>query len=308
MTSDLSLISLLFKALFLPLPIMSQKGKTDKKSPSVADSSNLMEIQRQLSKLDKLDVLDEIKDDIADMREQFTSLNFQIKSLQDRQFEHERKIAKFDDLTETFEKKMVENTVVIAGLNTHHLTYSRAVQNDGQGATASPSENLSLVEKLSKFFEENGVDIPPTAIVKAYPLGKPNPVPRVLVQFTAQIYKIRALSFKKLLSEKVPKIYINEMLTKQAASVFKEARNLRRENVILSTWTRNSSVFVRYNANNEEYTRMVYSKDHLSNLEKSIRRPHQRPDSVNTTYPKHQSPHGRPNTRSVSSMSTHSRH
>ena len=270
---------------------------------------------------------------LDDMEESFKGHTFQIQSLQNRQMEYERKIGKIEEMAEMYEKKLVENTIIVTGLKIQHLSYARATsapQNEHEDATASNRENVSLVTKNSSFFSEKGIDIPTTAISKAHHIGKPDPMPRILIQFNAQLYKIRVLSAKKLFTDYRPPIYMNEMLTKKAAEVFKYARNLRKENVIIATWTRNNSVFVRYTKNGQEFTRMIHSKQHLETistveLRHSPKIPTQQstpnrtqPPMFTPGFPRfpivpdtqlrpNPPPNGRPTTRSVSNLSTNGR-
>ena len=65
----------------------------------------------------------------------------------------------------------------------------------------------------------------------------------VIVKFTNRKTKDEILRNGKLL--KGSQVYVNEHLTKKTGDLAKLARDLRRENKVASTWTRNCKVFVR---------------------------------------------------------------
>ena len=51
-------------------------------------------------------------------------------------------------------------------------------------------------------------------------------------------------------------IYINEHLTKKNAAIAKEARRLRKENKIISTWSRNCKIFIKFQ-DDREHTKVT---------------------------------------------------
>ena len=61
-------------------------------------------------------------------------------------------------------------------------------------------------------------------------------------------------------------VYVNEHLTKRNAEIAKEARILRKNGKIKSTWTRNCKVLVRLNGTTPEEAKTVTVRD-LKDLE-----------------------------------------
>ena len=75
--------------------------------------------------------------------------------------------------------------------------------------------------------------------------GKTN----ILIKLCSRKSKINILQQAKQL--KSSNIYINEHLTKQNAAIAREARVLRKQQKIESTWTRNCRVFIKFSLDGE---------------------------------------------------------
>ena len=176
-------------------------------------------------------------------------------------------------LNKQLEKKSVENTIVISGLNPNHYSYARALNarnSPEQGQAAPTEETKHLTGKIHEFFQSNGIDIPTSGISKVWNnLYQTSQKPKLVIGLTTQSYKINVLSQRKQLRELTPPVYVSEMLTKEAAAIFKEARALRKANRLIATWTRNDSVFIKHVLGGRETTTRVDSTAHLKNLTKN---------------------------------------
>jgi len=64
----------------------------------------------------------------------------------------------------------------------------------------------------------------------------------ILVKF---VNKIKFMKARMSLKAKMPWVYINEDLTKHCVCLFAMARRLKCEKVILDTWTKTGSIFVK---------------------------------------------------------------
>ena len=87
-----------------------------------------------------------------------------------------------------------------------------------------------------------------------------------LVTLTSKAAKIALLVGNKILRQQNPPIYANEQLTKKTANIFKEARRLRRENLLDSTRTRKGELFIRYTLLDREHVEKIISIEHLHNV------------------------------------------
>ena len=85
----------------------------------------------------------------------------------------------------------------------------------------------------------------------------------ILVKFVKFENNIKFKKARMSLKAKKPGVYINEYLTKHRVHLFALARRLKREKVILDTWTKTGAIFV--NLRNGEIKKIV-SDEMLHNL------------------------------------------
>ena len=68
-------------------------------------------------------------------------------------------------------------------------------------------------------------------------------IPDIVLRVTNRKTKVTLLRNAKLL--KGTRVFFNEHLTRRNAQIAREARRLKREKKIISTWTRNCKVFIK---------------------------------------------------------------
>ena len=216
----------------------------------------------------KVDV--EMRQDIADMK---ASLTFLCKSIEEIQKSNKVNDGKIADLLKAMQIKdqkiealeftvtglvsKVEeleqysriDNVIISGLHVSAASYARAA--GGADEEGGLTTNDSVEIQVIKFFgDKMNVTVAPSDISACHQLPTTRKVgsertqkKNIIVKFTNRKTKDEILRNGKLL--KGSQVYVNEHLTKKTGDLAKLARDLRRENKVASTWTRNCKVFVR---------------------------------------------------------------
>ena len=130
-----------------------------------------------------------------------------------------------------------------------------ACQNSPETDENAPnSEQESLESQVITFLESVNVPVEPNEISACHTLktrDRTRP-PLIVMKFVNRKSKERVLktAAKNRRDLKREKVFINEHLTSKNAKIAKQARILWRQRCIISTWTRNGTVFVKYLDNN----------------------------------------------------------
>ena len=227
----------------------------------------------------KLDKLDCIEKDIKSINDRLGKFNERVKALEgqmdgqntriqlaedaiknqgSRLIEFEGRIMNLERTSELMEKKQLEYSVVLSGLDFFQPTIKEIIR------PKDPNGRLSLVEKIAIYLEAKEIDVQYCEIKDAQQINDTKHM--YLVTLTSKAAKIALLVGNKILRQQNPPIYANEQLTKKTANIFKEARRLRRENLLDSTWTRNGELFIRYTLLDREHVEKIISIEHLHNV------------------------------------------
>ena len=102
-----------------------------------------------------------------------------------------------------------------------------------------------MESQLIEFFAEKDIHINANNIAACHTLPRKdqNEIPAIIVRFGNRRHKTELLmQWKKLMGSNV---YMNEHLTKKNCEIAREARKLRKQGKIKSTWTRNCKVMIR---------------------------------------------------------------
>ena len=152
--------------------------------------------------------------------------------------------------------------MVISGIETKHMSYARVVhssQVEDKHESAPNEEQATLETQVLSELSKHGVHIKPEDISVCHTLGKAeaNRKSPIVIRLISRKTKIEILRNAKRLREF--QIYINEHLTKKNATIARQARILRKQQKIISTWTRNCKVFVKFNTDSEHTQIMAIS-------------------------------------------------
>ena len=158
--------------------------------------------------------------------------------------------------------------VIITGLKTRHRSYAgaAAAANSG-GVSLSPSdeETESLETQVLHFFASRDIHVQSHNISACHPLPRKvtetniQQPPAIIIRFVNRKHKIELMKQGRKLQK--TGVYINEHLTKKNADIAKEARNLRKDEKIKSTWSRNCRVFIRTNGASPEEEKVFVIKE-----------------------------------------------
>lgn len=210
--------------------VMEEEMEEIKKSLNFM-SEEISKVLKQQSKL--LDLMEEVK---------------QLKNLVK---EKDKVITGLERRIEDLEQYTRMEDLIITGLDATHRTYASVTdQKDGQNITI---EELNLLERqVTQFFESKNIKIHSNYISACHTLPRKDrkAKPAIIVRFVNRKYKTELLKHAKKL--KGTGVYINEHLTKKNAEIARQARILRKEQKIQSTWTRNCKVMIRLNGTPEE--------------------------------------------------------
>ncbi|KAL4000613.1 heterogeneous nuclear ribonucleoprotein R [Sarotherodon galilaeus] len=189
----------------------------------------------------------------------------QIKGLQKLNEEKDKKIALLESRVADLEQYTRMNDLIVSGLETKHRTYARAVVAE-EGREPTEADIDSLEQQILNFFSGKGITINSKDIEACHPLPRKNNSgkPSIIIRFVNRKSKKELLRQAKKL--RGTNVYINEHLTKKNADIARQARILRRQNKIQSTWTANCKVYIKLKGTPEEQKVVVIKE--LSELDK----------------------------------------
>ena len=201
-----------------------------------------------------------------------TGANYQItkdvKRLRKEINQKDTKINSLENRVHELEQYSRREDLVISGIELKNRSYARVTrtgQNDDNNEGAPIEEQESVETQVINEFAKRDVLLKSEDISACHTLGKKEPgkTNPIVIRFVSRKTKIDILRNSKKLkdpqNESWPKIYVNEHLTKLNASIARKARFLRKQQKIVSTWTRNCTVFIKYNID-IEHTRIMAVK------------------------------------------------
>ena len=195
----------------------------------------------------------------------------QLASLKDENSKKDARIKALEDRVSSLERLHYINDVVIQGLKTTHQTWARrAAPEDGtEGSDAPPQEKEDLEKQVIDFFHSRDIDISQGNISSTFsPKKSPKAKSQsIIISFCSNKAKTDLLKQTKKL--KGTKVFVNERLTRENSLLFKQARELRKKEVIKDTFTRNGNIFIVLNGNTPEERKieLIKSVTQLQNIE-----------------------------------------
>ena len=222
-----------------------------------------METDIQLIKASLELVTKQLKD-ISEKVGELSSLANEVKALKLEIIEKDKRILELENKVEKMESdhgtrldEIEQYTrmedVIISGLNVTPRTYAKAAATSN---TLPGSDDLQLPEQQNlesqviTYFQGKDIHIDPKTVAACHLLPRKDPTvkPAVIIRFANRKHKVNLMmQWKKL---KDTGVYINEHLTQKNGKIAKEARQLRFDKKIISTWTRNCKVMIRVKGKN----------------------------------------------------------
>lgn len=218
--------------------------------------------------------LDDIKKSLNYLSEEVTNISKQqkmildlmgeIKDLKRQNEEKDKKITVLENRICDLEQYSRINDVIISGLGTTHRSFASVTATDNR----EPAEHevLSLEQQVMVFFENKGIDLERNGIEACHSLPRKNKneKPAIIIRFINRKYKKQLLKQGRKL--KGTNVYVNEHLIKKNADIARQARLLRKQKKIQSTWTSDCRVYVKLNGTPEQAKVLVIRE--MNELEK----------------------------------------
>lgn len=216
--------------------------------------------------------LEDIKKSLNFMSEEITTISKQqklilnlmddIKELRRQSEEKDKKIAMLEGRVSDLEQYSRVNDVIVTGLETKHQTYARVAA--AERGEPPEQELRSLEEQVMAFFKSKGIEMDSKNIEGCHPLPRKNQIPAIIIRFVNRKQKKELLKQGRKL--KGTNVYLNEHLIKKNADIARQARILRKQKKIQSTWTSDCKIFIKLNGTPEQAKVLVIKE--MTELEK----------------------------------------
>ena len=215
--------------------------------PELADvlEPDAISIAKELTLEDKIDHL-------YKRVEQLVVYAHEITSLKAENAEKDRKIKTLEQRIDSLEQYTRRDDIVITGFRTAPVPLSRVVAesvNEQRNEDAPQNVQESVEDQIVTFLNDNGIPLNKADISACHTIGRRemNKSQPIILRFVNRKTKTMMLrNGYKLKNAPTPeKVYINEHLSKKNADIARMARELRKKEKIMATWTRNCSVFIR---------------------------------------------------------------
>ena len=203
-------------------------------------------------------------------QEQIDELMKEITTLKDENSQHKKTITSLEKRIDDLEQYTRMDDVIISGLNLQPKSYAAASAPTAQnGPDDSESQKAKLEEQVVSFFTSKDIELSKEAISTCHHL--PNAkggIKNIILRFAQRKYKDSMLAqWKKLQGSNV---YINEHLTQKTSRLAYLARKLKKNKLIINTWTRNCRVFAKWDNPDSETPTVLRITDEKNFLECNI--------------------------------------
>ncbi len=192
----------------------------------------------------------------------------EVKQLKSMIKERDKTINDLERRIDDLEQYSRMEDVIISGLEVKPRSYAKAATEGRHvGEDAGIEDRQSLEMQVVKFLESKNIHMHPHSISACHTLPRKDckSKPAVIVRFVNRKHKTELLMQGKKL--KGSDVYLNEHLTKKNAEIAREARNLRKNNKIQATWTRNCKVLIWLNGATPEAAKVIMVRE-LKELDK----------------------------------------
>lgn len=208
--------------------------------------------------------LNSMSEELAKVTAQLTKLTElfnEVKQLKAIIIERDKTIMELENRIDNLEQYSRMEDVIVTGLSIKPRSYAKAAT-DGRiiSEDADTSDLISLEKQVLHFFSEKDIHLDAENIAACHTLPRKDRTnPAIILRFVNRKFKTELLRQGKKL--KGSTVYINEHLTKKTAEIAREARILRKNNKIKSTWTRNCKVFIQLNGSAPEHAKVLLVRE-----------------------------------------------
>lgn len=156
----------------------------------------------------------------------------------------DKRIMELEERLDDLEQLSRQDNLIITGMEIKR-TYAKITSGEEITEDSSPLEQLTLEEQVMSFLQAKKIDIQHEDISLCHTLpskiDKSKPV--IVLKFISRKLRNKVIMQAKKL--KGTNVYINEHLTKKNGNLAREARLLKKQNKVFSTWTRNGKVWIK---------------------------------------------------------------
>ena len=233
----------------------------------------------------------------ASINKNLAKLSDTLKSLYDKNKQLEKEVSilkvensKLNDRINSCEKSLLLNerfnnrrSIMITGLPEGSWSERSTASVDPSLGPGSTDTHETVEDTVLKFFKDKlDVDLTKDQINSAYRMKSPKnsnakkesnkrQIGPVTIEFTS--VKTRNLIMKaksQLKNNNDNKTFISEKLTKQDASLFYKARQLKKNSQLTACWTYNGQVYVRYSSDIKEVPTKIDSDETIADMVKAL--------------------------------------
>lgn len=175
----------------------------------------------------------------------------EVKALRIQNAEKDRRLAELENRVAELEQYSRINDVIVTGLRIKPRSYARAVITDN-GGEPGEQDDRSAEQQVAAFLHSKGIEVDLNTVEACHTLPRRNDrnTPAIIMRFVNRKHKIALLKQGRKL--KGSDVFMNEHLIKRNSDIARNARNLRKQGKIQSTWTNNCKIFIKLNGTPEQ--------------------------------------------------------
>ncbi|KAI2645669.1 Orotate phosphoribosyltransferase [Labeo rohita] len=195
-----------------------------------------------------------LTEEVSGVRQQqktIMSLVEEVKASRQQNIEKDKWIMLLENRVADLEQYTRMNDIIVTGLEIKPRSYARAVTTLNEGET-SEQDDTTVEQQVTAFLHSKGIELDRSNIEACHSLPRRLKMdrPAIIVRFANRKHKTELLKQGRRL--KGTDVYLNEHLTKKNADIARQARLLRRQKKIQSTWTTNCKIFIKLNGTPEQ--------------------------------------------------------
>lgn len=189
------------------------------------------------------DDLDEIKRSLNFMSSELTKVTTRQELLM-KLFE---KIKQLKIQSNYKDKQIAElervDDLVTTGLEIKNRQYTKVVTNEGITEDSVPQELTSLEDQIVNFLQDRDIEIHHKDISICHTLPSKTEKFKPVVKFISRKARNKVIMQARKLQG--TRIFINEHLTKRNGAIAREAPLFKKQQKIVSTWTKNGNIWIK---------------------------------------------------------------
>ena len=231
---------------------------------------HLCEIDSKLAKLDNVetllvevktalqfqnDLLEKLTNHVSVLEKENSIIRTKIVQLEKTNVEQTTKIEILETKLDAVEQQSRVDNLIVSGLSLQ--SYSSHFKDNENGEHKDYELEGAEAKLMHLFHKEMRVDIKPNDISTLHFITTGNKKKQILVKFTSRKSKNQVMRARKNFKNRATPVYINEHLTERTSTIAYHARQLKKQNIIANTWTKDCRVFVKLNGETPEQQKVL---------------------------------------------------